>query len=107
MTHKVNILSIPVDETIQITISGAYYERLNKLIIDFGDTKPPKELLKAIELMKSNQAHTDTFAFNFETLLILLREVETTFHKQGKAISTPIDFEIPEELKQQLNQKED
>lgn len=92
--EKVNVTTIPADQQIDLTIGGGFYVRLNKLLIDFGDSKGEQGLIEAIGKINDGESQTDDFAYNFETLIILLRDVEQAFLDAKKATVTEMEFEV-------------
>lgn len=104
--QKINLKSIPEDQAVQITIGGIFYQRLNKLLIDYCDSVDQKELLIAMSKVKLNKYLTnDKFAFNLETLLILLRAIEERFHEEGYAVENEVEIDVP--LESELPKEED
>jgi hypothetical protein len=96
--EKINILTIPEDKSINITIGGLYYQRLNKLLIDFGDSVPKKRLLGAMyKIKRGSDLSNDHYAFNLETVMILLHNVETIYKEKGLAVDNEVEIEVPEE----------
>lgn len=94
---KINIQSIPEDKSVKVEIGGIFYQRLNKLLVDYCDSVDQKELLLALGKIKIDKYLTnDKFAFNLETLLILLKAIEETFHKEGYAQDNEIEIELPD-----------
>ena len=98
MKQTLKIISIPPDKQVQITVGGAFYQRLNKLALEFGDNKTKEELTKALADIKKNNTEGNSFAFNFETLLILLKDVETAFKEAGHTVEQDIEADIPDEF---------
>ena len=103
---QVNITSIPANAEITITVGGLFYQRLNKLLIDFGDSVDKKQLLNAMYKIKKGTADKDHYAFNLETLIILLRDIEQEFRKTGQAVEQDVDIDLPadwDEFKDKLS----
>lgn len=96
--EKINITSIPPDAEITITVGGLFYQRLNKLLIDFGDSVDKKVLLQAMYRIKQGTAEKDHYAFNLETLIILLRDIEAVFKETGQTIDQELEVELPDDL---------
>lgn len=99
-TQKVKVTSIPTDVQITFTIGGGFYQRLNKLLINYSDSVDMKEYLAALYKIKKNIAHKDQYAFNLETLIILLRDIELSFKEAGLTEENEIDYVMPPEAKQ-------
>lgn len=94
--QKVNIKSIPEDQSVQITIGGIFYQRLNKFLMDYCDSVDQKELLIAMTKIKANKYLTnDAFAFNLETLIILLKAIEERFAEEGYAVENEVEIDVP------------
>lgn len=102
--EKINITSIPPNAEINITIGGLYYQRLNKLLIEFADSVDKNTLLSAMYKIKTKISEKDNFAFNLETLIILLHDIEKAFKNGGLTIEQELEVEIPENIQ---NLKED
>jgi hypothetical protein len=99
-TEKYKIITIPQDQSIQLTIGGAFYQRINKLIVDFADSVKKEHFIVATDLIKRNLAEKDPFAFNFETLIILVRDIEKAFQDANLAKEEEVELEFPEEIKE-------
>jgi heme oxygenase len=97
------VLTIPAEAEITFTISGTFYQRLNKLIINYSDSVDVKEYLEALFKIKQEQSDSNDYTYNLETLIILMRDIELAFKNSGKAIEKEIEVEIPEELKSMRN----
>lgn len=93
MNDKVNIISIPVDKQIELTIGGLFYQRLNKLFIEYADSQGKETLLSAIEKIKQQQSQTDDFTYNLETLIILIRDIEEKFKSSNQVNSIDVESE--------------
>tara|TARA_B100001094_G_C18153175_1_gene784889 strand:- start:1016 stop:1351 length:336 start_codon:yes stop_codon:yes gene_type:complete len=93
---KINIQSIPPDQSVEITIGGIYYQRLNKLIIDYCDSVDQKQLLSAMAKIKLNKfLEKDDYAFNLETLVILVKAIEEQFRDAGLSVDNEIEIDMP------------
>jgi hypothetical protein len=73
------------DEKIfNIALSGAFAKRLNAVGAWMTERKDPTEILKIYEKLASDSDDKyDHFTFHFETMLILLREVEQQARNNG------------------------
>jgi len=97
----INIVSIPEDKTASITIGGMFYQRLNKLLIDHGDSVSQNNLVRSISMIHRNIVNPeDTYTFNLETIIILLRDVEKAFQDKGHAVNNEIEVDVPEDFKE-------
>lgn len=91
MAKKLNILSIPPDKVVSIEISGAFYQRLNKLMIEYCDSKGQQELVRAMMAIKHENTKNNDFAFNIETLMVFMKALEERFQQEGYAVNNEID----------------
>ncbi len=95
--EKINLTSIPTDAETTLTIGGAFYQRLNKLLIDYGDMLGKDSLLKSMYLIKNDRVPSnDDFTFNLETIMILLKGVEQEFENSNQTSSSEIEIEVPD-----------
>jgi len=76
--------AIPLDSTVSIEISGAFYARLHQFFYSVASSKSPEEFAKALEKIKSGKTSDDAWAYHLETLINLLKEVEDQAKIQGK-----------------------
>ena len=97
--ETLNLKSVHPDKIVSVNIGGMFYQRLNKLVLDFGDLKGSKDLLKAMYDMKNDQiAEDDAYAFNLETLIILIQTVEQAFEDAGYMNESQVEIEVPEDF---------
>jgi hypothetical protein len=97
--ETLNLKSVHPDKVVSVNIGGMFYQRLNKLVLDFGDLKGSKELLKAMYDMQNNQvAEDDAYAFNLETLIILVQTIEQAFEDAGYMNEGQVEVEVPEDF---------
>lgn len=94
----VNITSIPPDKTVEITIGGLFYQRLNTLLIHYADSVDTKELTKHLLDIKNDKVEPGGYGYDLETLMVLLRDIEQKFVDAGHAVQNDIDLDFPEEL---------
>lgn len=99
MKDLYHITTIPPDKETQVTIGGLFYQRLNKLVIDFGDSVPKDQLIGALQRIKHKRAEKDAFSYNLETLLILLKGVEQAFKDTGGTLEQDVELELPDDFK--------
>jgi hypothetical protein len=95
---KINVKAIPPEPIVNVPMSGTFYQRLNKLLIEFGDSEGKEGLVKAMLCIKHNKAETDNFAYNLETLIILLQAVEEAFEKEGHINDSEIEIDVPDDF---------
>jgi len=94
---KVNLKSITSEKLTSIEISGVFYHRLNKLLIDYCDSVAPKKLIYTMAKLKAERnIDKDDFAFNLETLMMLLRTVEQAFEDSGQTTSNDVEIDMPD-----------
>jgi hypothetical protein len=96
MKKTINIATIPPDKQVTMTIGGIFYQRLNKLLIEFGDSVSKEKLILASELIKINKSEQDNFAYNFETIIILVRDIEQRFKEEGFVTEQEIEIDLPD-----------
>lgn len=96
--QKMNVTSIPEDKVVELKIGGLFYQRLNKLLINFGDSLGKDKLLLAMAKIQRDKAHTDDFAYNLETLMVLIRDVEAAFKEAGATVENEVEIEVPTDL---------
>jgi hypothetical protein len=99
-TNKSEVEVFPLDATVTVEISGAFYGRLNKLLLDHAMTKDNKDLAAAYENLKTNQPQ-DNYEYHLLTLSILVREIEQQVKKDGKM--EKIDESTLQKLAEDLN----
>jgi hypothetical protein len=67
------------DKVFSVPMSGAFAKRLQALTVWMTDKKNPEEILKVYETIASEDENLkyDQFTLHLETMLILLKEMET------------------------------
>ena len=99
--EKINIITIPEDKAASITIGGMFYQRLNKLFIDHGDEVTQDQLiLSVLAIQRDKIKDGDDYTYNLETIMILLRAVETAFQDEGFAVDNELEVDVPEDFKE-------
>jgi len=93
-----NVASVPTDALTTLKINGGFYQRLNKLLLDHVDNVDEDLLLGALLKIKKNLTKKDTFAYNLETLMMLLKGIEEAYQNEGLLVDNEIEIEIPEGL---------
>lgn len=96
--EKLNVLNIDPSKIITVPISGTFYQRLNKFLVSFGDAVSKKELLTAMVKIRNETSAEDDFAYNLETLIILLHAVEIKFEEGGFTTSHDVEIEVPDDF---------
>lgn len=103
-TKKVSLHTIPVDSLVEIKVSGQFHKRLVGLYFNMVkklDEEKFNELsgyLVRKELDKITNEQDLIDATSFETILILLTELETAFQKKG--VITLEEIEVPDDQNQ-------
>lgn len=100
MSTKSEIEVFPLDATVTIEISGAFYARLTQLLLDHAMSKDNKTLSAAYENLKSNEPQ-DSYEYHLLTLSILIREIESQVKKENKY--EKIDESTLKKLAEDLN----
>jgi len=96
----VNIITIPPDKSVEITIGGMFYQRLNKLLVETADQLGDKTLIKCMAKISRNyDLSNDHTAFNLETLMILIQAIEKEFQNKDYAVDNEIEFELSDDWK--------
>jgi hypothetical protein len=99
--EKVIIVTIPEDKSASLEIGGLFYQRLNKLLIDYSDSVEQKKLIHSILLIQRDKVKPeDTYTVNLETLIILLRDVEKAFQEAGHAVDNELEIDVPKDFKE-------
>lgn len=91
MAKKINIITIPPDKQVQVTIGGMFFQRLHKLLLDYSEAMGKEKLVVALKMIEEDKAGEDNMAYNLETLFILVRDTEKEFHQAGHAVEHEID----------------
>ena len=91
---KINVISIPPEAQANLLIGGAFYQRLNKFLMDFTSTVESEELISTMVKIQRNKTQDDSFAYNLETLIILLRDTEEAFKKAGHTVDNEVEIEV-------------
>lgn len=93
MAKKINLTTVPPDKQIQLTVGGLFYQRLNKLLIEYSNSLGKENVLLALSKIERGLTANDDAAFNLETLMILIRDIEKEFSKEGFMVTTEIDLD--------------
>ena len=91
MAKKINIITIPPDKQVQVTIGGMFFQRLHKLLLDYSEAMGKEKLVATLKMIELDKAGEDSAVYNLETLFILVRDVEKEFHQAGHAVEREID----------------
>ena len=93
MAKKINLTTVPPDKSIMLEVGGLFYQRLNSLLIHYSDSLGKDKLLASLEKVKRGITQNDPVAFNLETLLILIRDIEKEFQNKGCMVVSQIDLD--------------
>lgn len=77
------------DAIINMNVSGEFYKRIRKLFDDYCKTKTPEELKAALDKIKNKVIGKDDYAYNIETMLILIAQIEKDGMVQDKISKAP------------------
>lgn len=93
----VDIEKVQQDKVITIEISGFFYQRFNKFVIDYMNIKGADEYLKTLQKLAKEflvNVPDDDDSINLETLIILIRTMEEGFAKAGFIDKETIEIEV-------------
>lgn len=93
MARKINLTTVPPDKQIQLTIGGLFYQRLNALLVNYSSNLGQDKLLLALAKVERGVTQNDPVAFDLETLLVLIRDIEKEFQNQGCMVVSEIDLD--------------
>lgn len=100
MSTKSEVEVFPLEATVTVEISGAFYARLTQLLLDHAMTKDAKGISEAYENIKSNEPK-DSYEYHLLTLSVLVREIEEQVRKDNKF--EKVDETILQKLAEDLN----
>jgi len=89
---KKNITVLKFETLVDLKISGAYYARIQDLLLYITTTGDKETIIKASENLKNKVEPTNALEYNLETLLILINEIELQAKEQGKFDQQEIDL---------------
>lgn len=95
---KKTIDIFPLDETVQIEMSGAFYARITQLMMDHINSKGAQEVAKIFEELTKREPQ-DAYEYHLITLSVLIKEVEDQVQKQDKrkTVDLPATLEPDED----------
>ena len=83
-----------------------HYDKAYELETELS-LRDKKTLLKAMYTIKQGRAETDSYAFNIETLIILLRDIEQKFKDTEQAVDQELEVDkLPAEMQELRDQME-
>jgi hypothetical protein len=97
MTENNKIDVIPYDTLVSVEVSGAYYARVQQLLMYIFKDKAADEVSKCMEELKSREPK-DIFEYQVITILSLMYEIEVKAREQKKTVVKDLD-ELKESLK--------
>ena len=96
--ETLNLKSVHPDKVVSVNIGGMFYQRLNKLVLDFGDLKGSKDLLKSMyDIQNDKIDEDDAYTLNLETLIILIKAIEQSFEDAGYMNEGSVEVYVPED----------
>lgn len=87
---KISYPVIPNDVLVDIQVSGSFYQKLLKLSLALGDSRPPEDYKKALDTLSKGEPET-LYELTVQTVVAMLFEVETKAKAQGKTKMVEID----------------
>jgi hypothetical protein len=99
MSEKIGIL--PLSAIVKVEVNGAFLTRVKALLMYTLKDKTKQELQDAAEKIK-NQTHTEPWEFHYETLAILINDIEKAGLEANLTEYKTIE-EIEEDAKNQGN----
>jgi len=99
MSEKIGVL--PLSAIVKVEVNGAFLTRVKALLMYTLKDKTKEQLQDAAEKIK-NQTHTEPWEFHYETLAILINDIEKAGLEAGLTEYKTIE-EIEEDAKNQGN----
>jgi hypothetical protein len=96
MSEKIEVL--PLNTVVDIKVNGAFLTRVQALLMYVLKDFSKEEIIATNEKIKS-QTHTEPWEFHYETLAILINDIE----KSAKDANLT-EMRSPEELEEEANQ---
>ena len=96
-TKMVEVEKVQQDKVVTIEISGFFYQRFHKFIMDYMSAKGPDEYLKTLQKLAEEyqvKVPEDDDSINLETLIILIRTMEDAFSKAGYVDKSEVEVTI-------------
>lgn len=103
MSEKIELL--PLKTIVNIDVNGAFLTRVKSLLMYILKDKSKDDLHAAGESIK-NQTHTEPWQFHYETLAILINDIEKAGKEAGVTEFKSIE-EIEEEARKMMDSPED
>jgi hypothetical protein len=93
MSKKIPVEAIPFEAKINLVIPGTFYARIQQLLLYFSNTRPPEELVKAMNLLKEQKEAETDFEYHVHTLTILVHDIERKAKEQGLMVNKEIEVD--------------
>lgn len=92
---KKNISIIKLESLIDIKVSGAFYARIQDLLVYITSTADKETILKVADNIKNKKPISSALEYNIETILTLINEIEIMAKEQNLISEQEID--LPDE----------
>jgi len=99
MSEKIEVL--PLSTVVEIKVNGAFLTRVQALLMHLLKDLSKEEVQAANERIK-NQKHTEAWEFHYETLAILINDIEK-YAKDNNLTEMKSVEEIEEEAKKMID----
>jgi hypothetical protein len=80
------------ESIVEVKVSGAFYARLQQLLLSQSEGKSPEDIKKAVDAANEG-VFVDAWSYHYATLLIIVSSVEQAFIEQNKTIEKEITEE--------------
>ena len=90
---KISVTTINPEAITSLDIGGVFYQRLNTLLVDYSEALGKTKFTEAMIKIKHNKVGKDREAYNLETLLILIRDLEQSFKDSGGTIDNEVEVD--------------
>jgi hypothetical protein len=103
MSEKIELL--PLKTIVNIDVNGAFLTRVKALLMYILKDKSKEDIQSAGENIK-NQSHSQPWEFHYETLAILINDIEKAGKEAGVTEYKTME-EIEEEARKMMDSSED
>jgi hypothetical protein len=100
MSEKIEIL--PLSTVVDIKVNGAFLTRVQALLMYLLKDLPKEEVQAANDRIK-NQIHTEPWEFHYETLAILINDIEKSAKDNNLTEMKTVE-EIEQEAQQMIDE---
>jgi hypothetical protein len=102
--QKVEIM--PNDKIVSIKVSGAFLTRIQSVLVHLLEGKDTERVKEAAERIQK-QEHSEPWEFHYETLAVLINDIESTARTEGiTEVKTIAELEAEEVAKQEAASKD-